>query len=344
MLTARLVLLSFLSGSVASAVAQLPVEQGPKPDTNIRLNVQVTSGGQPVSGLTQADLRVVDNKNAAGIVSVKEETPATEPAHAIILLDAVNVRYTEMSFERDQVTKFLRSNGGKLAIPTCIAVLTDTGVQVQKGFTLDGNLLASSVEKQVIGLRSVNRSAGFYGATERFSISATALRTLSSYAGSLPGRKFLLWISPGWPILSGAAVELTNKAEEQIFANIMQISSELRNANMTLYAIDPLGASEDLTHAVYYQDFVKGVSKPQDAQIGNLALQVLAEQSGGLALRGSTDIAGMMSRCMLDATSWYEVRLARADAVGDKPYHRIDLKVDRPGVAVRTRNGYYSGQ
>ena len=33
-----------------------------------------------------------------------------------------------------------------------------------------------------------------------------------------------------------------------------------------------------------YQDYVKGVSKPSQAVIGDLSLQALAEQTGGMAL------------------------------------------------------------
>ncbi len=340
---AKSLLLSLLCCCVLPASAQTPILSA-NPEPEIRLNVQVTAAGQPVSGLTQADFSVLDNRTGASIVSVKQQTPATEPVHAIILLDSVNVRYTELAYERDQVLKFLRSNGGKLAVPTSIAVLTDTGVKSQRDFSQDGNALAAGLAKQDIGLRAITRAAGFWGASERFNVSATALGTLSKYAATIQGRKFLLWVSPGWPLLSGPREELDSKQHRQIFGNIMQISNELRSANVTLYALNPLGASEDLLQANYYKEFTKGVEKPQDAQLGNLALQVLAEQSGGLALQGSTDVASMMTRCLRDADSWYEVRLARADSGSDKPYHRIEARVDKPGVELRTRGGYYAEQ
>ena len=153
--------------------------------------------------LTEQDFTVLDNKAAVPITSFKAVNAEQEPVKVIVLIDAVNTRFSNVAYVRDQIQKYLRGNGGKLARPTSIAVLTDKGAEVQKGFTTDGNGLAEALEHEQIGLREIGRDSGYWGATERLQISLTAIHQLTQYAGTLPGRKVVIWVSPGWPLLSG---------------------------------------------------------------------------------------------------------------------------------------------
>ena len=58
-----------------------------------------------------------------------------------------------------------------------------------------------------------------------------------------PGRKIFLWVSPGWPLLSGPRLDLGAKQEQQIFSDIVALSTQLRDTRTTLYNINPLGTS-----------------------------------------------------------------------------------------------------
>lgn len=54
----------------------------------------------------------------------------------------------------------------------------------------------------------------------------------------------------------------------------------MRKARVTLYSIDPLGAADSPSRALYWEAFVKALNKPSDADWGDVALQVIATQSG----------------------------------------------------------------
>ncbi len=54
--------------------------------------------------------------------------------------------------------------------------------------------------------------------------------------------------------------------------------------------------------ADYYQAFLKGVAKPNDVQFGNLGVQVLAVQSGGLAIESNSDVTGNIQRCLTESS------------------------------------------
>ena len=92
----------------------------------------------------------------------------------------------------------------------------------------------------------------------------------------------------------------------------------------------------------YWQAFTKGVNKPSQAQIGNLGLEVIATQSGGLALNASNDVAGQLQKCIADNGAYYEMSFD--SPMSDKPneYHNLEVRVAKPGLTARTRQGYYS--
>lgn len=327
---------------LASAVAQPPAPSSAIPDNKIHLDVVVTpKSGQPVGGLQQQDFTVIDNKTASPITAFKAVSGTQDPVEVVIVIDAVNTSYESIAYERQQISKFLRTNGGHLLYPTALAVITDTGNQMQQGFSTDGNSIDQALAKYAIGLRDLRRSSGFYGATERLQLSLTAIRQLTAYEAARPSRKIILWVSPGWPILSGPGIQLDQKQEQQIFNNIVELSKEMRQAHMTLYGLDSLGVSENLLRADYYQEFLKGTKKPSDASFGNLSLQVLAVQTGGLALN-SSDLAGLMQKSLDDCKQYYEITVPAFSAERKDEYHELEVRVAKPGLEARTRTGYYA--
>jgi hypothetical protein len=87
---------------------------------------------------------------------------------------------------------------------------------------------------------------------------------------------------------------------------------------------------------------LKGVKSTSGVQFGNLALQVIATQSGGRVLNSSNDLAGEIATCMGDAKSFYVLTFDADAADGPNDYHALELKIDKPGVTAHTRTGYYA--
>ncbi|HEY2545585.1 MAG TPA: VWA domain-containing protein, partial [Candidatus Acidoferrum sp.] len=310
----------------------------------ITLDVVVTpKSGAPVSGLQQQDFTLLDNKAVETITSFKAVDGRQAPIEVILVVDAVNTGQQSVAYEREQIDKFLRADGGHLAYPTTLAIFTDDGTKVQEGFSTDGNALSASLEKYTVGLRTITRSTGFYGADERLGLSLNALHELAVREAPRPGRKIILWVSPGWPILSGPNIELSAKQQDNLFAHIISLSTSLRQAGITLYSVDPLGTTDaGGFRTFYWESFLKGISKPSQVLPGNLALEVIATQSGGIALSSSNDVAQLLQRCVADAAAYYEITFD--PPLGDQKhaYHQIEVRVGKPGLTARTRQGYYS--
>jgi len=343
--SSALLFLALATGAVA--VSQDASRPAPTPSSaasrRITLDVVVTpKTGPPAAGLAQSDFTVLDNKVARPITSFAAVAGPQTPVTVLLLIDTVNTDVRTVDYERQQIDKFLRSSGGRLPHPTSLAIFSDNGTQLENRYTADGNALGDALDQAQIGLRAIGKDTGLAGAEDRFGLSLNALLSLLSKEAAMPGRKIVLWVSPGWPYLSGPRTDLTAKQEQALFSQVTQISTGMRDANITLYSVDPLGTGQDLATESYYREYLDGVAKPSQVDVASLALQVLAVQSGGLALGGDNDIAGMLDRCMADTAPYYELTFDAPAAEHPNEYHKLDVKVSRPGLIARTRAGYYN--
>jgi VWFA-related protein len=337
-----LLLALLLNSAVLAAPQNAQSTPSPSPASRIYLDVVVTpNSGPPVANLQQQDFVILDNKTPRHATSFKAFGGTQEPIEVVLVIDAVNTSYQNLSYEREEIDKFLRANGGRLPQPMALAFFTDTSTQFQQGFSTDGNALSASLDQQVIGLRTIRRSSQS-SASERVELSMKALGEIASHEAGRPGRKLIFWVSPGWPLLSGPRIELTSKQQDQLFATIVGLSDQLREARITLYSIDPLGSGEGVGRIFYYQEFLKGVSKASQVAVGDLSLQVLATQSGGLALSSSNDVVSMLQKCLADTEAYYAISFDPPPADHRDEYHGLEIRLSKPGLTARTRQGYYA--
>jgi VWFA-related protein len=171
-------------------------------------------------------------------------------------------------------------------------------------------------------------------------MSLTQLRDLAGYETTQPGRKMILVISPGWPFLAWAGDQSDLKQRNWVFNSIVQFTNGLREANIQLYCLDPFDLGR--RNPFYYQGYLKGVAAVKDATYPDLALQVLAEHSGGQVIINGRDISGELNAAVRDASASYELTFEAAP--GDRPneYHALQVQVDKPDVKVHTNSGYYA--
>ena len=98
------------------------------------LDVVVTGkSGKAVSGFEAKDFAVFDNGHPKEVLSFRSVAKSAENAAApedsvkvILLVDEVNTNFNRVSYERDQIKRFLVQNGGALAYPTSMAFFMDT--------------------------------------------------------------------------------------------------------------------------------------------------------------------------------------------------------------------------
>lgn len=320
-------------------------EKAMQAERHISLDVvAMDSAGRTISGLQQQDFTIVDNNQPQKMASFAalQGPTADPPVEVILLIDLVNTTFSRVAYERQEIDRFLRQNNGQLVYPTTLVVFTDTNTDMQPQPSRDGNQIANLLSATNSSLRIIGRSAGFYGAEERQEKSLNALDKLIAYEGTKPGRKMVIWISPGWPLIEGPNVQFGVKAQQSFFNWISDFSNSLRQSRITLYAVDPIGAGEsNMLGMFYYQSFLKGVKKPSQAGSGNLGLQVLALHSGGRVLNASNDLTSELNSCVADAGAYYEMSFDAAPSDKVNEYHELTVKIDKPGVKTRTNAAYY---
>ncbi len=323
------------------------------PGDRIYLDVVVSpTSGPPVSGLPQEDFTILDNNVPQTITSFEAVDGRRGRVEVVLVLDAVNVDSREAAVEREEIKRFLKAGRGRLAYPTMVAVLTDKGLQFQEDFTQDGTALSRALDHSAIPLRSIDRDADHGGAANRFEMAFQGFAQLLARERERLGRKLILWVSPGWPPLLGLENTRDAGLREHVFGNLVEISTQLREGQITVYSVDPsatgqtdAGLTDPPTSYVrpsVQKAYFEGASKPSDVRMRDLTLGAIAAQSGGLVLNPGNDLAGELQKCVADAAAYYE--LAFDPVISDRPseYHHLEIRVAKPGLTARTRRGYYS--
>jgi hypothetical protein len=151
----------------------------------------------------------------------------------------------------------------------------------------------------------------------------------------------VVWISSGWPLISGPGVIISSREEERLFNNVVSFSNQLRQENLTIYNVNPWGVGEPLSRADYYESFLKAPVNANNVSFGAMSLQVLAIHSGGL-VDNSSDVEGSIEKCLNDLHSWYRITFEPLPADKPNEYHHIEVRLDQRGLTARTTDGYYA--
>jgi VWFA-related protein len=323
----------------ASEAASVATSQA---NATMTLDVVVAGkAGAPVSGLQAADFTLLDNNSPQTLSSFQAVNgliaKADPPVELILVLDALNSGIVTMDKARQSLSSLFREDGGMLALPTSLIVLSDQGFTIQDHPTRDGKALMEFLTKNTTGLRE-HRGNGWEVDTERRDLSLRALRAIVADESKRPGKKLMVWIGQGWAGWGQVAI-LSDKIRHDDFIQIVAFSDALRQAHVTLYSVDPEGVGI-LGH---WEDSVyKGVPSERQVNYASLVLLVLVRQTGGLELESSNDISQMVHRCIADASAYYVLTFSPHAAAHVNEFHNIEVQVDKPGLTARTRTGYYA--
>ena len=311
---------------------------------HIILNVVVTdASGKPVSGLQGSDFTLLDNHQPQPIVSFQavEGRTAKPPVHVIFMLDTLNNSFQNVAYELRAVEKYLDQNREQLRFPVSIAVLTDAGIDLGQP-SRDGKALIGQLKKVHMPVETIGFPLGAPNA-RRFHQSVKSLTQLVIDQEDVPGRVILIWLGTGWPLLSDGPYPGSSMDKRNFFGEILNLSSGFLDAQMTLDAISSpnlmrqTGRSRD-----YYKPFLKGVQRAEQADPGNLALPVLAYQSGGQVFEDDKGLVADIARCVADLESYYVLSFDSPLAAQDIEYRALQITVDKPGLSPRTNASYYA--
>lgn len=313
--------------------------------SRVSIDVLVTDkAGKPVPDLEPTDFVLLDDNQPRKVLNFRRTNGTVgnkfdPPVEVIIVLDSVNMAYQAVTLFRLQLQKFLRQNGGHLTQPVSLFVYASDGLRVQPAPSKDGNALAAMLNTSVGTMRSRATAAGDYGLAEQFTSSIETLKGIAENEARKPGRKMLIWLGNGWPLLNDREFLRTNEGEQRHFEDIVDLSRKLREARIAVYGIYSLNSAAD---QFLYEAFLKPVRDFHKANAGNLSMQVLARQTGGRVIDPSNDMAGQIESCIADIGPYYTLTFTAVAAAQANEFHDLKVQLAQPGLTVRTTNGYYN--
>jgi len=340
------------SGSTASSPAkpdpQLKLRPPPAPsdekapEGRMHLDVVVTdAAGNPLFGISRQDFQVFDNGHPQNVVSFQGfDGAAGKPGSllsVLLVIDTVNSGLTDVSAMRDDAETFLRQNGGHLVQPVTVLLFTDAGFEVVGHPSLDGNALAQAVHTIKPTVHTIRSAAGGEASVERFQLSGKALGAIVAHEAPIPGRKLMIWMGPGWPLLPQQEITYDTRSHALNYQAIAELTNQLREARMVLCSAG--GGSQ-----FFVRDYLKPVKSERDANSDNLALQVLALHSGGRTLDhgNHSHSADLQNTCMKEAGPYYTLTFDPPRAEKPMEYHALTVGVAKPDLTVHTSAGYYA--
>jgi len=153
-----------------------------------------------------------------------------------------------------------------------------------------------------------------------------------------------------WQQCEADRVRLANIDDNRDFLNVLD---EANRANVSFYPIDPRGLAVFDTPIDYQPaDAPRGADEAQIAPTKGVVddfarlrgrletLETAAAATDGLAMIKSNDLAASLKRIVADLSDYYLIGYASTNAKADGGFRKIDVKVKRPGIELRTRRGY----
>jgi len=201
----------------------------------------------------------------------------------------------------------------------------------------------------------------------RFEKTINSLLTLLNMIKDYPGRKPVLYISGGIP---GLSFEELYKSQEGIdFAigrsevaaskvldpfktlqksgrrggqNIINDLIHFANSyNITFYSLDPDNYLKYVLPDMAFDNFPRQVDIAEMKLNELTNLKFLALDTGGAAMHGANKFEYFQKIIDRDLTYYYELSYYPERDRADGKYHKIKVKVKRPGIKIRFRKGYY---
>ena len=338
--------LAAASGVLAGGQA-LPQQPPPTFRTSVeavQLSVIVTDAtGRPVSGLTADDFEIVENRASTPIttfaaVDIPIEQVERQVANAdvasnegppgrlyVIAFDtisptsAVRIRH----FLRQFIENYFGPND-TAAVMLMTRGLRDSGQE----FTSNPQLLLQAIDRFNGGDSDGNRERNFIG----------DLRNLMRFMATLRGtRKAVILVTESVPVDSLAIVQARPSQLSGLFSDfdsdlIEALSLATRN-DIAIYPVDPRG----LTTGVTGENDVENTQLTLAQQGG---MSDLASVTGGFAFSGSNNYSRAFEQLVRENSTYYLIGFNSTVPQRDGRFVPIEVRVTRPGLQVRSVEGY----
>jgi VWFA-related protein len=314
------------------------------------------SKGRPVTDLQRSDFQIQDDRkpqplalfsadrgtvpapSAAAAQPTGQSTDSTPAAagYSVILLDWLNTPYTYRLQAQEQFLTLLKRYQPRQKVAV---YLLDHDPRLLLDFTSDMDIVRQVVEEAGLEFGIVEDSApGRFDA--RYTGRAPAgnteeqllfwqnkvldtlhtLEVVADHLAHVPGRKTLVWLTPGIPLTVGGNVAAGAKQGELNFLPRVETArAKLNRADIAVYTVNPCGLSMVCRSYGPMYEFTS--------------------RTGGAEFAGRNDIDEGMRLALEDMRISYTLGFNVPEGAAPG-LHEIHVRVNRPGVKLRYRESY----
>ena len=360
------------------------------------------AGAVPVPSAAPAPPSSVSSPVSPARVFSNRSSESLGPnAITVILIDEMNIKCEDWPYARNQVIRFLQGAqprdriGVYVLLPEGFAIVRDftqdcsalvkrlaswngkvdrapcvpghplSGIRNELGMTLEGADAPVSVYRAQAP-RDLDNPNRDYGADNpHWDLTVLSLKAFAAVAGHLagiPGRKDVIWLSDGFPLVAGArnyhqeemdAMRLVNQANVAIYsvetqglqplvpgfgaATPSQRLAQLKAKNAAVG--NDVAGTVGIPVGQIWKQQVQGM---HDALIATQAtLLDVADRTGGRAFINTNDLTDAIHSAFDDSLATYTLGFYPEAPRFDGKFHRLQVKLaDRPDVNLNYRRGY----
>jgi VWFA-related protein len=167
-----------------------------------------------------------------------------------------------------------------------------------------------------------------------------AIRSVAQSLEKIPEKKSMLYFSGG--------IQRDGIENE---ASLRAATNAAVRANMSIYSVDTRGLQAISPLGDASTGSLRGnAAYNGSAMINNMnanaatqeVMDTLSRDTGGKAFFDSNDFAPAFAQVQHDTSAYYAIGYRSTDPARDGKYRRLTIKVDRPGIKLEYRQGYYA--
>jgi len=326
------------------------------------LDVVVTDKkGNAVTGLKQSDFSVYEDKQPQTILTFEPPSahvmPPSPDGHAIVnssadlpkignapitllVLDELNTQFTDMSYARRSLEKYLLAQPEVLNQPTALLVANNTKFVLLQDYTQDRASILKALRAHMPQYPYKAATNGGAAAVERIAQTMSSVIQIAEATRGTPGRKNVIWVGVNAPgVQLTAADPVTIKEMNDLTRRVTQTLLEDR---VTLNYIDPtinqvstlaVTSSDDNDSLQFYDN---------DPFSVDVDFNQFAPATGGKIFSSRNDINNEIATSIDAGNSYYTLSYSPTNKVEDAAKFRgIHIKLSDPDLTATTREGYY---
>lgn len=174
------------------------------------------------------------------------------------------------------------------------------------------------------------------------------IRRLAEFMAGVRGRrKAMLLIGEGIDYNVFEATGVLGSTASAVLLDTQDAIAAATRGNVSIYAIDPRGlvvGDEDLITQSSTIGDADGRAMQSELRLSQDSLRVLASSTGGFAAVNRNDLNGAFDRIVAENSSYYMFGYYSMNERRDGRFRKIEVRVKRPGLRVRSRNGYFEAR